>query len=379
MAGHDIHKKIESVFSIINKKTDARIGFVDMNLWTDSGVYALNRKLSNDYHKCILYGSQFGLYGESGSGKSLLLAQMASIEQKKRNAFVLWFDVEGAVSDKIESIKWFSRIGVDTSDTCFRRVHICTFTDALSVMAEFVKMWREDEFTKQLPPLFVVFDSYSHLITDSMVEQNKGKKDLTSDMGQKAKQLGDFLVRTKGMIEGLRICITGVMHVYMNQDMYGPSHKISGGMKAVFTAAQSLMLTKSEMTNEWTKKYAPWLTQSNEPEKMKDIIGVKVSAKTLKTRYAKPFERIDLQAVYGKGIDKYSGLFDMMLEDNIIISPSQGWYEFSRPDGTKQKFRKSEFTKYAEELLLIPIPERTELKEEEVDKLLFDENMEEME
>ncbi len=364
------NQAIEKIFTIVNKKTDARIGFADIDLWSDSGVYALNRKLSNDYHKCILYGSQFGLYGESGSGKSLMLAQMAANEQRDRGAFVLWFDVEGAVSDKKEGTKWFEQAGVNTDQMFFRRVHICTFRDALVTMAEFVNVWRADEYTKEMPPLFIVFDSYSNLQTDTMIEQNKGKKELTSDMGQKAKQLGDFLVRTKGMIEGIRVLMTGVMHVYMSQDMYGPAHKISGGMKPVFTASQSLLLSKYEMTNE---KASPHLRQSTDKDDLKSVIGIRSIARTLKTRYAKPFERIELEAVYGLGIDKYSGLFDMLVEDKMIYSPSVGWYEFKRPDGTIQKFRRAEFTKHADELLTFPIPARVINKDEDIEKEIFDE------
>lgn len=363
--------KIEKIFAIVNKKTDARIGFVDMDLWTDSGIYALNRKLSNDYHKCLLYGSQFGLYGESGSGKSLMLAQMAANEQRDRKAFVLWFDVEGAVSDEKEGKKWFEMAGVSTDPEFFRRVHICTFNDALSTMAEFVNVWREDEHTKELPPLFVVFDSYSNLQTDTMIEQNKGKKQMTGDMGQKAKQLGEFLVRTKGMIEGIRVCMTGVMHVYMSQDMYGPAHKISGGMKAVFTASQSVILSKYELTNE---KASPHLKQSKNADDLKSVIGIKTITRTLKTRYAKPYERIELEAVYGLGIDKYSGLFDMLIDDKTVYSPVQGWYEFKRPDGTTQRFRRADFTKWADELLTFPIPVKVINKDEDIEKIIFDED-----
>jgi RecA/RadA recombinase len=364
-----VNSKIEKIFTVLNKKTNARIGFVDMDLWSDSGVFALNRKLSNSYHKCLLYGSQFGLYGESGSGKSLMLAQMAANEQRDRGAYVLWIDVEGAVSDLKEGTKWFEQAGVNVDPEFFKRIHICTFNDALTTMAEFVNVWREDEHTKDLPPLFIVFDSYSNLQTESMMEQNKGKKEMTGDMGQKAKQLGEFLVRTKGMIEGLRILMTGVMHVYMSQEMYGPAHKISGGMKAVFTASQSLILTKSEMTNE---KASPHLRQSNDRDDLKEVIGIRTIAKTLKTRYAKPYEKIELEAVYGLGIDKYSGLFDMLVDDRTIYSPSQGWYEFKRPDGTVQKFRRADFTKYADELLTFPIPARVMNKSEDLDKELFE-------
>jgi len=346
--------KIETVFAALKKYKDIRVGFADIDLWADTGIYALNRKLSNTYNKGFLYGRTVGIYGESGSGKSLLLAQTAANEQKNHNALIVWIDVEGAVSDLKEGTKWFRQAGIDT-DKRFERMHVNTFRMALKTMTELVNAWREDEETKELPPLMIIFDSYSNLITDSMVEQNKGKKELTQDMGQKARQLGDLLIRITGMIEGLRILVAGVMHVYMSQEEYGPRHKITGGQKALFTASQSLIMTKFDLTNE---KASAHNRQSADKDDAKENIGVKSVVQVIKCRYAKPFERVDLEVVYPFGIDPYSGLFDTYIDDGVIVSPSQGWYEFTRPDGSKQKFRRAEFLKYADELMTFPIPER---------------------
>jgi len=355
------NKKIEKVFAALKKHKDIRVGFSDIDLWADTGVYALNRKLSNTYNKGFLYGRTVGIYGEPGSGKSLLLAQTAANAQKAHNAWIIWIDVEGAVSDLKEGTKWFKQAGLDT-DHDFERMHVPTFREALRTVSGFVNLWREDEETKELPPLIIIFDSYSNLQTDSMIEQNKGKKELTQDMGQKARQLGDFLVRVTGMIEGLRVLVAGVMHVYMSQEEYGPRHKISGGIKAAYTASQSFILTKYEMSNE---KASPHNRQSNDKDDAKSNIGIRAVAQILKCRYAKPFEKVELEVVYPFGIDPYSGLFDMLVDDKTIVSPSQGWYEFTRPDGTAQKFRRAEFLKYADELMTYPIPERKMNKEDD--------------
>jgi RecA/RadA recombinase len=350
-----MHKKIEKVFSVLKKHKDIRVGFADIDLWADTGVPALNRKLSNTYNRGFLYGRTIGVYGESGSGKSLLLAQTAANEQKNNGAFIVWIDVEGAVSDLKEGTRWFQQTGIDTENN-FQRIHLATFKHALKTMSEFVNIWREDEETKELPPLFIVFDSYSNLQTESMIEQNKGKKDLTGDQGQKAKQLGDFLVRLTGMIEGLRILVTGVNHVFMNQDQYGPVFKLSGGMKVVFTASQCILLSKSELRNEDASEHNKI---SDDADSAKKTIGIKSTAHLIKCRYAKPFEKVVLEVIYPRGIDRHSGLWDMFVDDGVITSPTQGWYEFTRPDGTKSaKFRRKQFINYVEELLTFPIPDR---------------------
>jgi RecA/RadA recombinase len=366
-----MNKKIEKVFAALKKHKDIRVGFADIDLWTDTGVYSLNRKLSNTYNKGFLYGRTVAIYGEPGSGKSLLLAQTAANEQKN-GTLVVWIDVEGAVSDLKEGTKWFNQVGLDT-DNNFERLHVSTFRNALKTVSEFVNLWREDEETKELPPLMLIFDSYSNLQTDSIIEQNKGKKELTQDMGQKARQLGDFLVRVTGMIEGLRILVTGVMHVYMSQEEYGPRHKITGGVKALFTASQAIILTKFDLTNE---KASAHNRQSDDKDDAKSNIGIRSVAQIIKSRYSKPFEKVELEVVYPYGIDPYSGLFDMFVEDKTIVSPTQGWYEFTRLDGSKSpKFRRAEFLKYADELMTLPIPERKMNRDEDpVD--IFEEDVE---
>lgn len=327
-------------------------------------IKSISREPTQEASICITLDSGDGLYIVDNfivTHNSLLLAQTAANEQKQRDALIVWIDVEGAVSDLKEGTKWFQQAGLDTDPERFQRLHISTFRMALKTMSEFVNSWREDEETKELPPLMIVFDSYSNLQTDTMIEQNKGKKELTQDMGQKARQLGDFLIRATGMIEGLRILVTGVMHVYMSQEEYGPRHKMTGGVKALFTASQSIMLTKYDLTNE---KASPHNRISVDKDDAKENIGIRSVVNVLKCRYAKPFEKVDLEIIYPLGIDPYSGLFDLFIGDGTIVSPSQGWYEFKRPDGTAQKFRRSEFLKYADELMSYPIPQQASNRED---------------
>lgn len=371
MAKSKTAQKMEKVFTVLNKKTNARVGFSDIDLWADTGVYALNRKMSNSYFKGMLYGRVVTVYGESGSGKSLFLAQTAANAQRDHNAYVLWVDVEGAVSDKKTGEKWFTDIGMNIDPNNFSRVHLTTFSETLTTMAETISHWREDEYKNELAPLFIVFDSFSYLQTDTMIEQNKGKKDLTQDMGQKARQLKDLLVRLSGMIEGLRVLITGVAHVYVNQDMHGPQHKLAGGMGPAYTASQSVMFTMSKLTIKKARVDCPHLLQGMNTDDESKVIGIHTRCTILKLRYAKPFEIVELDAVYGHGIDKHSGLFDVLMDDGIIYSPTQGWYEFKRLDGTlSPKFRRADYLKYVDELLKIPPPERAAVKDEEVAKVI---------
>jgi hypothetical protein len=145
------------------------------------------------------------------------------------------------------------------------------------------------------------------------------------------------------------------MHVYMSQEEYGPRHKTTGGLKAQFVASQSIKMVKYDLTNE---KASPHLRVSNDSDDKRNNIGIRSVVEVIKSRYSKPFVTTELEIVYPTGIDKHSGLFDLFVEDGTITSPSNGWYEFTRPDGTSKKFQRRDFLKHVDELMAFPIPER---------------------
>jgi hypothetical protein len=191
-----------------------------------------------------------------------------------------------------------------------------------------------------------------------MMEQNRGKKELTGDQGQKAKQLGDLVARVKGMIEGLPILITGISHVYMSQEEYGPRHKITGGLKPLFMAHAAFMMSKTDLTNEKVPLHLIHLQQSGTTDDKKRVIGIRSRVQILKSRSSKPGETVDLEAVYGCNYEKYSGLWELFIDRDLVTSPSQGWYQFTRSDGTVKKFQRKDFVKYIEELMSLPLPGR---------------------
>lgn len=348
------YEGLRKIFKVLTDDPEIRVGFSDMNLWADTGVYALNQKLSGDYYKAFLYGTMVGIYGESQSGKTLILAQTAANEQRERGAFVIWVDTEGANSDRTEAYKWLTQAGLDLSEEKFLRLSVPTFRKSLKMLTQWTNWYREVENPKELQPIFIVFDSYSLLQTDTMIEQNRGKKDLTGDQGQKAKQLGDFVTRARSMIEGLPILITGVMHIYMSQEEYGPRHKITGGVKPLYMAHSCISMTKKTLTNENASAH---LKQSANTGDQKKNIGLLSAVEIVKSRSSKPGEKLDLEVLYPYGIDKYSGLWDLFIEKDIIWSPSNGWYEFKRADGTTKKFQRKSFLTYIDELMKLPLPE----------------------
>jgi RecA/RadA recombinase len=343
-----------NVLKVLKADSEINVGFSSINRWASTGIYALNRLLSNSYFKSFHYGRTITVYGEPGSGKTLMFALTAAREQRVNGTYIVWVDVETATDNQVGR-DWFEMAGVDTSEDKFSRINLATYGKALKQIALFVNDYKSRSANGEiLPPIMFVFDSFSTLQSDTNIEQNEGKKPLTGDQGQLAKQLGNLILRFNSMISNTEIIIAGVLHVQMSQDEYGPRHKTTGGLKALYMASQALMLTKFELTNEKAEAHN---RLSNSPDDKKKNIGIRSKASILKSRFSKPFENVVLEIIYPRGIDPYSGLMDLMIEDEIITSPSQGWYQFTRTDGTIQKFRRANFLTYADEMMTLPIPE----------------------
>lgn len=82
-----------------------------MKEFLDTGSYALNRVLTGDIHKGIPSARITTMYGQSGSGKSLIAANTAALALKHNKVDVVYiFDSEGGTLVNI-----FKKHGVDMS------------------------------------------------------------------------------------------------------------------------------------------------------------------------------------------------------------------------------------------------------------------------
>ena len=97
-----------------------------------------------------------------------------------------------------------------------------------------------------------------------------------------------------------------------------------------------------------------------------DVIGIQVSAKTIKNKVAPPFRTANFQIHFGKGIVEHEEVFDLLrkhctnntvIEDNIVYAAAGtgGWKTVSMSDAntgeviSEKKFRKTEFNEVMED------------------------------
>ena len=107
--------KLNQVLKDIRKNTGAEnlieSTYAEVKDFLDTGSLALNRVLTGDIHKGIPVGRITTLFGQSGSGKSLIAANTAALALKNNLIDVVYiFDSEGGTLVNI-----FKQHGVDMS------------------------------------------------------------------------------------------------------------------------------------------------------------------------------------------------------------------------------------------------------------------------
>jgi len=342
-----------------------RLGFSHIDLWCSCKNFAMNRLWSGQFTKGLLFGRSYIFYGESGSGKSLMAAITAADAQRQHGAYVIWMDIEHATDDT-EGKKWLAKAGMDLDNLQY--ISAATIEEVKTVIAKTAKQYQEaidNNEGDDLPPIVFVVDSYAALMTESQFDKIAGKDigKVVGDMGQKAKQVGDLIISITHLVAGKKLLCVGVQHIMDNQDGYGPKHKTTGGNKLVYMASGCLMLTKKQLKlddldNKDNKKAIESKRGDMSKDVLKrssDVVGIQCTMEIIKSRVSKPFERVDIQIPYGTGLDPYSGLFEVLMQEGVFKVSSQGWYEYTDPtkNGEIVKFQKGNFMAHADHLMEI--------------------------
>lgn len=359
-------KKMDTVLTKVSteKESSFKLGFSKLNMGISLTNFALNRIMTGAWNMGFRFGRSYAVYGESGSGKSLLAALACAQAQKDHDAMAVWIDTEHATDDE-SGMKWFDEAGVDRSDEKFIYTNAKSLADVKKIISELCMNYREDyeKDPESMYPLILVVDSWNMGLTDAKMKQMREGK-LVGDMGQQAKQIGDIISASTHLVEGLPVMLVGILHVYDSQDPYGRRHKTTGGNKVVFTASGALLLTKKELREEDLKddkRIKEFYDVKRggmdaETKKMKtskkNILGIQCVVENLKSRAAKPFEQIPMNIIYPIGIDPYSGLWEQLMFEGALQKGKQGWYRYKDPTtGEEVSFQKPSFRKHAEALM----------------------------
>jgi len=324
------------LISSLNKENGSRIAYnlaedespTHVKSWVSTGSTLLDYIISNRKSGGLPVGRIIEIFGPPSIGKSHIATQIARSTQQM-GGIAVYIDTENATS--VENLQ---ALGVDVTR---RFVYVDTHcTEDVFDTAE--KTILKAKAMQKDVPITIIWDS---------VAASSPKAELLGDydketIGLQARAISKGMRKITGVIGDqsvLMICLNqirtkiGVLH--------GDPTTVPGGMAIPFHASVRLKLGAGQQIKN----------------KNDDVIGINVSAKTIKNKVSPPFRTANFQIHFGKGIVEHEEIFDVLRDagerqigDNIIcVSGTTAWKVFTVTNtvsGTtliEKKFHKSDF------------------------------------
>ena len=298
------------------------MGFNDPTDWISTGNYALNYRISGDFFKGVPMGKVTMFAGESGSGKSFICSGNLVREAQSKGWLPILIDTENALDES-----WLHALGVDTSEDKLIKVSMSMIDEVAKMISEFMKEYRATPEDKR-PKVLFVLDSLGMMLTQTDIDQfDRGE--LKGDMGRKPKALTALIRNCVNMFGNYNVGLVATNHTYASQDMFDPDDKISGGQGFIY--ASSIVVAMKKLK----------LKEDEDGNKISDVMGIRAACKVMKTRYAKPFEGVQVKIPYETGMNPYSGLVDLAEKKNILKKDGNRLMFVSSSGEVTKLFRKA--------------------------------------
>lgn len=245
------------------------------------------------------------LAGESKSFKTMLaLFCLKAYFNKYPDAVCLFYDSEFGTPPG-----YLAQFGIDTS----RVIHI-PIQHIEQMKFDVVKRLEQIERGDRV---FMLLDSLGNLASKKEVDDAVEEKSV-ADMSR-AKAIRSMLRIVSAHVTMKDLPFFIINHVYQTLEMFSKT-VIPGGTAVTYVANQIFVITKAQ-----------------EKDKDGKIAGYRFTINIEKSRFVREKSKLPFYVYYGKGIAKWSGLFDLALEAGQIEEVSKGWYKTSQKDKARRK------------------------------------------
>jgi len=295
----------------LNKEHGSRVAYnlaedtapTHVKRWISTGSKLLDYICSNRRNGGLPEGRIVEIFGPPSIGKSHIATQIARSTQEM-GGIIVYIDTENATS--VENLQ---NLGVDVSN---RFVYVDTHcTEEVLSIAEATIM-KAKAMDKDIP-VTIVWDSVA---ASSPKAELLGDYDKES-IGLQARAISKGMRKITGVIGQ-----TNTLFVILNQTrtkigvMYGDPTTTPGGKAIPFHASIRIKLGAGQQIKDG-----------------EDVIGIHVSAKTIKNKVAAPFRKINFEIHFGIGIKEHEQVFDILRKNGpetignkeICISGTGSW------------------------------------------------------
>ncbi len=295
--------------------------------WISTGSTQLDYIVSNRRNGGLPEGRIIEIFGPPSIGKSHIATHIARSTQSV-GGIVVYIDTENATNP--ENLK---ALGVDISK---RFVYVDTHcTEEVFDIAE--KTILKAKAVSRNVPITIIWDSVA---ASSPKAELEGAYDKDT-IGLQARVISKGMRKITGVIGD-----QSVLFVCLNQIrtkigvMYGDPTAVPGGNAIPFHASVRIKLGAGQQIKVG-----------------EDVVGINVSAKTIKNKVGPPFRSANFRIIFGKGIEEHEELFDLLreigevtLDDGTVINVSGtgSWKNLAVTNPSKEvivdkKFYKSGF------------------------------------
>jgi recombination protein RecA len=324
------------LISSLNKEHGSRVAYnlaydkspTHVKRWISTGSKQLDYIIANRHDGGLPEGRIVEIFGPPSIGKSHIAIQIARATQGM-GGIAVYIDTENATS-----VDNLALLGVDVSK---RFVYVDTHcTEEVLSIAE-ATILKAKAMNKDVP-ITIIWDS---------VAASSPKAELVGDydkesIGLQARAISKGMRKITGVIAN-----QNVLFVILNQIrtkigvMYGDPTTTPGGKAIPFHSSVRIKLGAGQTIEN----------------KKKEVIGIHVSAKTIKNKVAAPFRKCNFEIHFGIGIKEHEQIFDVLrkhgqitMDDKTVeISGSSTWKSLIVADAStgevlvEKKFYKSDF------------------------------------
>lgn len=278
----------------------------------NTGVYALNLALSGSLHQ----GGGSGILQVVGDSKtfksSFACVMIAKYLNDEPDAFVLFFNSEFA-----NTKEYMINYGVD-----LRRVIEIPVSNIDDIKKSMVK--RLDKIPVGAK-VFIFVDSIGQLGSKKELEDTLNKDDLPGMSGMKrANDITSLFRLITPAIGKKRLFAYVINHYYNTMDLY-PQKIIKGGKQIELSSESIWYISRVQIKDD-----------------EKNIIGYTFNIQIFKSRVIKEGIKIPITVTFDEQINPYTGLFDIALGLDWIVSPQKGWYKIKQFDASTGEITISE-------------------------------------
>lgn len=319
--------------------------------------YCYDFTIDHDNHR--YYGDGFSSHN---SGKSYIVSGNMVRNAQKQGIYVVLIDTENALDSD-----WLEALGVDTSEDKLLKINVAMIDDVSKIISDFVKNYKTNYIAlprEERPKVLFVLDSIGMLLTPTDVAQFESG-DLKGDLGRKPKALNALVRNCVNMFGDLDIGLVSTNHTYVSMDPYNPDNKISGGQAFVY--ASSIVLNMQKLK----------LKEDEDGNKTTDVKGIRSKMMVAKSRYAKPFETVEVRIPYDKGMDAFSGLLNMFESKGVVVKEGNK-LKYTTLDGVEHKYFRKQYTNEILKMIMDEYPEQERRKMAELaNSEIIDDTLEE--